>query len=76
MKLETEYTRGSEIPFNPNGGLTLVPLPGFEQIALELKALIEATGGASQSQTPLHRRRCGDPEVQTSTKRGNVRRVG
>ena len=30
-----------QIPFCPNGGLTLVPLPGFELVAQRLKALIE-----------------------------------
>ena len=32
-------------PFCPNGGLTLVPLPGFEKIIMELKDRIESMGG-------------------------------
>jgi phosphoribosylpyrophosphate synthetase len=31
-------------PFNPNGGLTLIPLPGFEDVACTLKNLIETMG--------------------------------
>lgn len=31
-------------PHNPNGGLTLIPLPGYEDVAGELKAKIDAMG--------------------------------
>ena len=29
-------------PFNQHGGLTLIPMPGFEALALEVKRRVEA----------------------------------
>lgn len=45
-------------PFNANGGLTLVPLPGFEEIATELKNLIEAMG-----ERPSHKHPYTDVDI-------------
>ncbi len=38
-----ERTHG-QLPFNTNGGLTLVPMPGFEAFAEKLKTIIETKG--------------------------------
>lgn len=42
-------------PFNRNGGLTLVPLPGFERVVEQLKVLIELMG-----ERPNHERTAVD----------------
>lgn len=41
-------------PHNPNGGLTLIPLPGYEDVAQTLKISIERMGGRPHHrQTPV-----------------------
>lgn len=50
-------------PHNPNGGLTLIPLPGYEDVAQELQTRIESMG-----ERPHHRRTPVDdavPEFKT-----------
>ncbi|HLD82036.1 MAG TPA: hypothetical protein VJA22_02430 [Patescibacteria group bacterium] len=45
---------GDRGPFNQNGGLTLVPMPGFEQLAVDLKTAIEGKGKKEDGdETPI-----------------------
>ena len=56
--METGVETELRSPFNSNGGLTLVPLPGFEGIAFELKKLIEAMG-----ERPSHKHPYTDVDI-------------
>lgn len=40
-------------PFNQHGGLTLVPLPGFESLTQMVKSRIEETGNRENRDTPV-----------------------
>lgn len=46
-------SREDEVPFCRNGGLTLVPLPGFEGLALALKEKIESLNPDKYLNTPV-----------------------
>ena len=51
QKEESAMGVRTNVPYSGNGGLTLVPLPGFEEIAKTLKEGIERKGNSTNKTT-------------------------